>query len=100
MSVLDKPAHHVGTHPAQPNHSQLHCCLLFHNQVILFLCLIHCVVRGSLQPIHGCCHSLTITENRVSGHQNVGPLQSRPGGVASWSPETNPSPAQITLRGS
>ena len=31
MSVLDQAAHHVGAHPAQADHAELHCGFRFHN---------------------------------------------------------------------
>jgi hypothetical protein len=29
MATLEKPAHHIGPHPAKPDHSELHFRLLF-----------------------------------------------------------------------
>jgi hypothetical protein len=32
MAASDKPSHHIGAYAAQSNHSELCCCLLFHNR--------------------------------------------------------------------
>ena len=47
MSAFKEPAHHIGAHSAQPNHSQLHRFIIFHNR--LFLDLFSCFVRGIIR---------------------------------------------------
>jgi hypothetical protein len=34
MSVLDQAANHVGAHPAQSDHAELHCGFRFHDRFL------------------------------------------------------------------
>ena len=46
MAALDQPSHHVGAHPAQSNHPDLHCCFLFHNRICDLFRFVYCWIHG------------------------------------------------------